>query len=88
MIRKKLKYYTDAKIEDDPFTEEYLDNELKKVDLVYHLGWSKKKRIINWIKRHSMEKGDDEEVMYIHRYPKAKDCMIGVKRIRDIDYII
>jgi hypothetical protein len=75
-------------IQSEPFTEKKLNDDLKKIDFVYHLHTSKKKRIKNWLKEHKIERFWDEEIIYIHRYPSTEDTLIGVKRLSEIDYII
>lgn len=82
-----VKYY-DVKIETEPFKESQIDNDLKKVDLVYHLNSAKKKRIKKWLKEHKIKSFWEEEVMYIHRYPKTDDTIIGIKRLIELDYFI
>ena len=78
--------YQEVKIETEPFTESQIDKDLKKVDLVYHLNFSRIKRIKKWLKEHKSERFWDEEIMYIHRYPSCKDTLIGVKRLTELTY--
>lgn len=82
-----VKYY-DVKIQTEPFTEQQIDDDLKNIDLVYHLNSAKKKRIKKWLKEHKDDKFWDEEVIYVHRYPKTEDTIIGVKRLTELDYFI
>ena len=82
-----VKYY-DVKIETEPFTEQQIDDDLKKVDLVYHLHTAKKNGIKNWLKEHKFNRFWEEEVMYVHRYPKTEDTIIGIKRLTELDYFI
>ena len=78
--------YQEVEIETEPFTESQIDNDLKKVDFVYHLHYSKKKKIKRWLKEHKIECFWDEEIKYIHRYPSTKDTLIGVKRLTELTY--
>ena len=82
-----VKYY-DVKVQTEPFEESQIDNDLKKIDLVYHLNTSKKKRIKRWLKEHKINRFWEEEIMYVHRYPSTGDTMIGVKRLIELDYFI
>lgn len=80
--------YQEVKIETEPFTEGQIDEDLKKVDFVYHLHYSNKKSIKRWLKEHKIEKFWDEEIKYIHRYPSTKNTLIGVKRLTELTYFI
>lgn len=80
--------YIEVKIETEPFTESQIDNDLKKVDFVYHLNFSKIKAIKRWLTEHKIERFWDEEIMYIHRYPSSKDTLIGIKRLTELTYFI
>jgi len=80
--------YMDVKIETEPFTERQIDDDLKKVDFVYHLNTTKKKRIKEWLKEHKGASFWVEEIIYVHRYPSTKDTLIGIKRLIDLDYFI
>jgi len=80
--------YMDVKIETEPFTEKQIDNDLKKVDLVYHLNTTKKKKIKEWLKEHKSASFWEEEIIYVHRYPSTKDTLIGIKRLIELDYFI
>ena len=78
----------EVKIETEPFTKGQIDNDLKKIDFVYHLNFSKIKKIKRWIKEHKSECFWDEEIIYAHRYPSCKDTFIGVKRLTELTYFI
>ena len=80
--------YKEVKIETEPFTESQIDEDLKKVDFVYHLQFSKMKKIKKWLKEHKIELFFEEEIVYIHRYPSDKDTLIGVKRLTELTYFI
>ena len=76
------------KIETEPFTDEQISNDLKKVDFVYHLDTSRIKKIKKWLKDHKSVRFWDEEIIYVHRYPSSKDTLIGIKRLIELDYFI
>lgn len=77
-----------VKIETEPFTEKKLDEDLELIDFVYLLHYSKKKFLKRWIEEHQMVKFLDEEIIYVHRYPKDNETLIGIKRLRELDYFI
>lgn len=76
------------KIETEPFTEQKLSEDLKRIDFVYHLPTSKVKKIKRWLKEHKWEKFLEEEIIYVHRYPSDNDTLIGVKRLKSLDYFV
>ena len=78
----------EVKIETEPFTKAKIEEDVDKIDFIYNLDSSKKKRIRFWLKRHEIEKSLEEEIIYIHRYPSHNDTLIGVKRLKDLEYFI
>lgn len=74
------------KIENEPFTDQQIDDDIKKIDFIYHLHYSKLKWIKNWINNHHIEKSHEEEIVYIHRYKSTNDCTIGIKRLKELEY--
>jgi len=78
----------EVKIETEPFTESRIEKDLEKVDFVYHLHYHKKKAIKNWLKEHNIELFLEEKVIYVHRYPSTKDTLIGIKRLKELEYFI
>lgn len=85
---EKMTKAKEVKIETEPFTESQIENDLKKIDFVYHLHYSRIKKIKRWIKKHHIEVCLEEEIMYIHRYPSYKDTLIGIKRLKELTYFI
>ena len=75
-------------IETEPFSESQIENGLKKIDFVYHLNSSKIKTIKKWLKEHTFELYSEEKIIYVHRYPSSKETLIGVKRLKELDYFI
>lgn len=75
-------------IETEPFTKAKIKEDMKNVDFLYNLDSSKMKRIKFWLKLHKSEKSSEEEIIYIHRYPSTKDTLIGVKRLKGLEYFI
>ena len=75
-------------IETEPFSEIQIENDLKKIDFVYHLNSSKIKTIKKWLQKHTFELYFEEKIIYVHRYPSNKETLIGVKRLKELDYFI
>lgn len=65
-----------------------VDEDLKLIDFAYFLHTSRKRFLKKWIKEHQMIKFDEEEIIYIHRYPKDKETVIGIMRMKQLDYFI
>lgn len=78
----------EVEIETEPFTKDKIEEVMKKIDFIYNLDSSKKKRIKFWLKKHKAQKASEEEIIYIHRYPSTKETLVGVKRLKDLEYFI
>lgn len=78
----------EVKIETEPFTNAKIEEDMEKIDFIYNLDSSKKKRIKFWLKRHKIHKSSEEEIVYIHRYPSTKEAFVGVKRLKDLEYFV
>ena len=78
----------EVKIETEPFTKTKIKEDMKNIDFIYNLDSSKMKRIKFWLKQHKIKKSSEEEIIYIHRYPSTKDTLIGVKRLKGLEYFI
>ena len=77
-----------VKIEKGPFTEKKIDDDLKLCDFTILLHVSSKRFLKKWIKEHQAVKFTEEEIIYIHRYPKDKVSIIGIMRLKQLDYFI
>lgn len=77
-----------VKIETEPFTEQQIDEDLKRIDFVYLLHYSKKRSLREWIREHQTVNFLEEEIIYVHRYPKDNETFIGIKRLRELSYFI
>ena len=78
----------EVKNETEPFTKAKIEEDVNKIDFIYNLDSSKKKRIKFWLKKHKAQKSSEEEIIYIHRYPSTKETLVGVKRLKDLEYFI
>ena len=78
----------EVEIETEPFTKAKIKADINKIDFIYNLDSTKKKRIKFWLNQHEIMKSSEEEIIYIHRYPSSNDTMIGVKRLRELEYFI
>ncbi len=78
----------EVKIETEPFTKAKIDADMEKIDFIYNLDSSKKKRINFWLSQHEIVKSSEQEIIYIHRYPSSNNTMIGIKRLKVLEYFI
>lgn len=65
-----------------------VDEDIKLIDFAYVLHYTKKRSLRKWIREHQFIKFTEEEIIYVHRYPKDNETLIGIKRLKDLDYFI
>lgn len=73
MIKEERK----IRIKTAPFSEEIIEIDMNKCDFIYQLQSSKKRHIKEFINEHKLI--PSEKIVYVHRYPKNKDTLIGIK---------
>ena len=78
----------EVKIETEPFIKAKIEVDVDKIDFIYNLDSFKIKRIKIWLKEHKIHKSLEEEIIYIHRYPSTKETLVGVKRLKGLEYFI
>jgi len=83
---ENLEKKKEIEIETEPFTKAKIKEDVNKIDFIYNLDSSKKKRIKFWLKKHRIQKASEEEIIYIHRYPSTNETLVGIKRLKNLEY--